>query len=368
MATVYSIKHTDGVRTITIQPGTLNGPGGVLTDSDLQLYGQGTLQWGAGVDQNQLRLIENFAVEEKVASPGTPQDETDIAVSGAGINNPVSGQQWFNLTDTNMYTYDGADWRLGGTVFSSATPPTNPVDGTLWYDTANDQLMVWNQDAGPAAFESVADLYLLKSGDTMSGDIAMGGNEVTGLPAVPSATGASSKEYVDQEILDHFVLATGQFVDSDGTGFMTGSLTLTYVDPEIELNGVGSGSTLFFQEGGSNRGALLVDFPDENLILRKLTGGVTNNEIKLLDTHIETDATTGKIRTPQTVGGDDDATLATKLYVDDEVAAATAGGATVHSSLAVGTAGDIAITGGKIYILLVDGAADWKQVWPAVYS
>lgn len=31
----------------------------------------------------------------------------------------------------------------------------------------------------------------------MSGDITMGGNEVTGLPAVPSATASASKEYVD---------------------------------------------------------------------------------------------------------------------------------------------------------------------------
>jgi len=34
-------------------------------------------------------------------------------------------------------------------------------------------------------------------GLTLGGDIVMGGNEVTGLPAVPSATGAASKEYVD---------------------------------------------------------------------------------------------------------------------------------------------------------------------------
>lgn len=35
------------------------------------------------------------------------------------------------------------------------------------------------------------------AGLTMNGDIGMGGNEVLGLPATPSATGAASKEYVD---------------------------------------------------------------------------------------------------------------------------------------------------------------------------
>ncbi len=363
MATVYSIKHTDGVRTITIQPGTLNGPGGVLTDSDLQLYGQGTLQWGAGVDQNQLRLIENFAVEEKILFPGTPQDEADIGVSGAGVNNPVVGQQWYNLTDTKLYTYNGSSWILGGTVFEGAVEPTNPETGTLWWDTVTMQLMVYNG----AAFESTAERYLLLDGTaTMTGDILMDGNDVTGLPAVPAATGAASKEYVDQEIIDHMVIATGDFVNATGDS-MSGALELNYIDPEIQLNGSGSGSTLFFQEGGANRGALLVDFPAENLILRKLTGGVTNNDITLRNTYIETHATNGKIRTPSTGGGDNGQTLSTKDYVDSEISAATANGAQIFTSLASADLGDIAVTGGKIYINLATGV-NWKQVWPAVYS
>ena len=46
--------------------------------------------------------------------------------------------------------------------------------------------------------EEMADADSLDLGAlTMSGDIAMGGtNEVTGLPAIPSATGAASKEYL----------------------------------------------------------------------------------------------------------------------------------------------------------------------------
>ncbi len=51
--------------------------------------------------------------------------------------------------------------------------------------------------------EMAADDELQLGALTMSGDIAMGGtNEVTGLPAVPSPTGAVSKEYADALIND----------------------------------------------------------------------------------------------------------------------------------------------------------------------
>ena len=48
--------------------------------------------------------------------------------------------------------------------------------------------------------ETKANGALQTTGGTMSGNIAMGGNEVTGLPASPSATGAASKEYVDAQV------------------------------------------------------------------------------------------------------------------------------------------------------------------------
>jgi len=44
------------------------------------------------------------------------------------------------------------------------------------------------------------DSEITVAGLAMNGDIVMGGNEVTGLPATPSATGAASKEYVDNLI------------------------------------------------------------------------------------------------------------------------------------------------------------------------
>lgn len=53
-------------------------------------------------------------------------------------------------------------------------------------------------DPSELGFEEMTSADSLElSGLEMSGDISMKGNEVIGLPATPSATGAASKEYVD---------------------------------------------------------------------------------------------------------------------------------------------------------------------------
>ena len=60
---------------------------------------------------------------------------------------------------------------------------------------ADVQPLFIDTDGLPAEMADTDSLDL--GGLDMSGDITMNSNEVTGLPAVPSATGAASKEYVD---------------------------------------------------------------------------------------------------------------------------------------------------------------------------
>ena len=93
---VYTLRHTDTTKDpIVIYPKSLDGPGANRRNSDLRLYGQGAELWGEGVDENLLRLLENFASPE--VSPGEP-DPTIMAA-------PNEGQLWFNTTDKHIYVY-----------------------------------------------------------------------------------------------------------------------------------------------------------------------------------------------------------------------------------------------------------------------
>ena len=92
----------------------------------------------------------------------------------------------------------GAGWIV------SATPPANAVDGTGWYDTANDLLKIWNGSiwdavgdgedatarAAAAAAQATANAALPKSGGTMTGKVTLDGAPTNDLHA-------ATKKYVD---------------------------------------------------------------------------------------------------------------------------------------------------------------------------
>ncbi len=70
----------------------------------------------------------------------------------AALEFPASPTLNQNFTGTNgiVYVYDGSKWTsLGATTISnetvqvSASAPTGPAVGTLWYDTAAARLKVW---------------------------------------------------------------------------------------------------------------------------------------------------------------------------------------------------------------------------------
>lgn len=135
-------------------------------------------------------------------------------------SNPRYGQMYLDSTTNMIKLWDGAAWTAVGAVVS-VNGKTGVVvltqddvgDGSTYKRTHNDLT-----DALVALINGA----LPKSGGTMSGNIAMGGNAITGLAAPSSNTDAATKKYADD-----LVAGLGAVFKFKGTKADTSSLPLS---------------------------------------------------------------------------------------------------------------------------------------------
>lgn len=206
MASVYIINYSDPSKPVfPVLPGTTDN------STSLRLPGHGVTSYGETIDEDLLHLLENFA------SPTSPV-------------NPIEGQLWFDAAEEILKVWDATllAWKYTGGILVGIVAPPTPVTGQLWYDTdiSDDsgqftvsQLKIWNG----SAWVSVALNYVLKTGDTMSGNLAMGTNKITGLGDATVATDAMNQQASD-----------ARYVNISGDT-MTGVLVLD-ADPTLALH------------------------------------------------------------------------------------------------------------------------------------
>ena len=109
MSTTYTISSTDGNSNFIIEAGSIDGnvTGKAGHQTDLLLYGRGTFNWGKGVEQNLIRLTENWA--SPALNPNDPVNEqvpmTYGSTENRGIVVPLVGQTWHNKSNGRLYTY-----------------------------------------------------------------------------------------------------------------------------------------------------------------------------------------------------------------------------------------------------------------------
>ena len=122
---------------ITLSNGSDLITGGLLdntldtSNSSLSLVGKNYKSYGLFVNQNFVRLLENFA---KSTAPAAP----------------LPGQIWFNsstkLLNLNISATKGtasAIWKTIAGLTYSATTPTDPYQGELWYHSTDGQLYIY---------------------------------------------------------------------------------------------------------------------------------------------------------------------------------------------------------------------------------
>jgi len=127
----YTINLTDGSIFATIADGTIN------TSSSMTLVGKNYAGYGEFLDENFIHLLENSA---NTTAPSAP----------------LTGQIWWDSSNSNLNVYSGSAWKRIGGATSQASAPSGgtSVSGDLWYDSTNAQLKVYTGTAwllvGPA--------------------------------------------------------------------------------------------------------------------------------------------------------------------------------------------------------------------------
>jgi hypothetical protein len=124
----YTINLTDGTVFATIADGTVNTTAGFATGAPLTLVGKNYAGYGEFLDENFIRLMENGS--------STTQPPA-----------PLTGQLWWDKTNTLLKVYTGTTFKNIGSATASATQPASNVTGDLWYDTTNQQLKVYTGSA-----------------------------------------------------------------------------------------------------------------------------------------------------------------------------------------------------------------------------
>ena len=115
----YTVNKTSGAVLTTISDGTID------TTTDLILIGKNYAGYGEFLNENTVKLLENFA---NTSAPSSP----------------LAGQMWWDTTNGLLKVYNGTTFKTVSSSTSAATTPSSGVIGDLWWDTTNGQLKVYN--------------------------------------------------------------------------------------------------------------------------------------------------------------------------------------------------------------------------------
>jgi len=119
----YKLNNTFGTLLITLADGTID-----VATTDLTLIGKGYAGFGEKLNENLIKLLENF---NNTSAP----------------TNKQQGQLWYDKTNNQINVYTGSKWKPVGSTTNSATQPSNAVQGDMWFDTTNTQLYVYTGSA-----------------------------------------------------------------------------------------------------------------------------------------------------------------------------------------------------------------------------
>jgi hypothetical protein len=116
----YTINKTDGSILTSVPDGQVD-----TFSSDIGLIGKNYSGFGEILNENFIKMLENFA---SVSRP----------------KNPLKGELWFDSSESRLKVYNGTDFATVGSAAIAALQPTSLNPGDLWFDELGGQLYFYD--------------------------------------------------------------------------------------------------------------------------------------------------------------------------------------------------------------------------------
>ena len=125
----YIINKTTGEILLTILDGTADGPdiNPGLNTTDIDLFGKNYPIFGEKLNENFIKLLQNFSSTVQPAKP-------------------LQGELWYDLNTSLLKIYTGSAFIPVSPVIVSNTAPSTTVIGAQWWDQTNRQVYMWSGD------------------------------------------------------------------------------------------------------------------------------------------------------------------------------------------------------------------------------
>jgi hypothetical protein len=185
----YSIIKTDGSLLTEIVDSAID-----QTATDLTLIGKNVSGYGEYINDNFVRLLENFAAETQP-------------------NNPIAGQLWFDTAENRLKVYDGGAFRIGSGPLVTGAQPTNLTQGDLWIDSVENQL--WFYDG----------IDLTLAGPIYKNSQGLSGHVVESIVDTNNASRIIVKMYVGTTLLGIFSGTSSTFTPATAIPGFSGDIS-----------------------------------------------------------------------------------------------------------------------------------------------
>jgi hypothetical protein len=120
----YTINKSNGTKLVDVLDGTID------ETTNLKLIGKNATTFGEALNEDLVFLLENFS-------------------NSIPPSRPLTGQIWYNTADSKLQVYSGltGGWRTAGSPIVSQTQPASLTTGDLWINSFDKQLYFFDGTA-----------------------------------------------------------------------------------------------------------------------------------------------------------------------------------------------------------------------------